>query len=62
MARGVGGTISRREVIILNISVKGGRLFEEGDYNQGTAITAIIPARKYGNLQWTVARKNSNEL
>ena len=53
-------------------SVEGRRLFQifpskGGDYskketNQGTAITAIIRARKYGNLQWTVARKNSNEL
>ena len=25
-------------------------------------LTAIIPARKYGNPQWTVARKNLNEL
>ena len=54
-------------------SVEGGDYFKyfrssNGDdysrkeINQGTAITAIIPARKYGNLQWTVARKNSNEL
>ena len=28
----------------------------------GKKLTAIIPARKYGNLQWIVARKNSNEL
>ena len=40
---------------------KGGD-YSKKETNQGTAITAIIRARKYGNLQWTVARKNSNEL
>ena len=34
MARGAGGIIILREAIILNISIKEGRLFEGGDYSK----------------------------
>ena len=46
MARGSGRGDYSREAIILSFSVRGGRLFEEGDQSRDGHYS-----RKYGNLK-----------